>query len=156
MTRWGGIIAPPSFIDCIAPTFTQDRTNLPPGVRAFPAGAKRQFFKVIRPGDRIRVLEQFVGVEEKKHKDDKPYRMFLENNRRTYINQREEIVATADCRMVMPVFHRFEDQGAAFDQTLTKPDILRNNWMQFTSPTSRKNRAVLRHFSGRMLTLATS
>jgi acyl dehydratase len=120
-TKWGGIIAPPTFMDSIAPTFTQDKTILPPGVRVFPAGAKRQMFQVFRPGDKIRVLEASMGVEEKKTKEVKPYRLFLENTRRKYINQRDELVATVDCRMVMPTFHRFEDQGSAYEQGQEKP-----------------------------------
>lgn len=119
-TRWGGIIAPPTFIDCIAPTFTQDKTSMPPGARALPAGAKRQWFQVMRPGDRIHVVDQYTGVEEKKHKKKKPYRMFFDNTRRTYINQREEIVAVADCPLIMPVFHLFEDQKSALDQNTAK------------------------------------
>jgi acyl dehydratase len=120
-TKWGGIIAPPTFMDSIAPTFTQDKTVLPPGVRVFPAGAKRQWFGIFHPGDKIHVLEESLGVEEKKTKEVKPYRLFLEHTRRTYINQRDEVVADVDCRMVMPTFHRFEDQGAAYEQGQEKP-----------------------------------
>ena len=115
-TRWAGIIAPPTFLECIAPTFTQDKRDLPPGARPLPAGAKRQWFQVMRPGDRIHVVEQFLGVEEK-IKEDKPYCLFYDNNRRTYINQREEIVAIVDCPLIMPVFHHFEDQKAALSQS---------------------------------------
>lgn len=120
-TRWGGIIAPPTFMDCIAPTFTQDKTTLPPGVRVFPAGARRQWFGVFRPGDKIHVLEESLGVEEKKTRDVKPYRLFLEHTRRVYVNQREEVISDVDCRMVMPTFHRFEDQSTAYEQGQEKP-----------------------------------
>ncbi len=119
-TRWGGIIAPPTFMDCIAPTFTQDKTHLPPGGRALPAGAKRKWHQVMRPGDRIHVVQQYLGVEEKKTKGDKPYRMFFDNTRRTYYNQRDEVFAIADCPLIMPVFYRFDDKKTALNPETAK------------------------------------
>lgn len=111
---WGGIIAPPMFLDAIASTFVDPYADImspeypaprPPGLGAMPAGSSCKFFHVIRPGDKFRVIDTLMGVVEKdrdKHLKKKGYRLFLEITRRTYINQQEEIVATADSPIIRP------------------------------------------------------
>ena len=112
-TRWGGIIAPPTFMDCIAPTFIGSGRDYPRGMRPLVAGAKRRWFQVMRPGDKIHCIDRYLGVEEKK-KEDRPYRLFVETTRRTYINQREEVVAIADSPIVTVAAGTLEDTGSAY------------------------------------------
>ena len=99
-TRWGGIIAPPVFDCCIASICTA-AGNAPDGGLScyrvsylFAGGNKHEYFGVIRPGDEFRIVDKYLGVEEKAVKD-KTYRLFLESGQRTYINQRDEVVAVA-------------------------------------------------------------
>ena len=112
-TIWGGTIAPPMFLDAIAPTFVDPYADLmspdythprPPGLGALPAGSRIKFFHVIHPGDRIRVTDTLMGVEEKNpaRAKEKGYRLFLEVTKRTYTNQRDEIVAVADSPIIRP------------------------------------------------------
>jgi acyl dehydratase len=112
-TRWGGIIAPPTFMDCIAPTFIGSGRDYPRGMRPLPAGAKRTWYQVMRPGDKIHCVDRFIGVEEKT-KDESKYRLFVETTRRTYINQREEVVAEADCPIITVAAGTIEGTKSAY------------------------------------------
>jgi acyl dehydratase len=103
-TRWGGIIAPPTFDFCIASS--DGAGNAPggsfllPGFNLFAGGNKHEYFGVIRPGDEFRVVDKYLGVEEKEVKG-KTYRLFLEKGKRSYINQRDEVVVIATARRIM-------------------------------------------------------
>jgi acyl dehydratase len=97
-TRWGGIIAPPTFESaisyCTAAGKGPDASIRLPGFNNMAAGNRHEYFQVIRPGDSFRIMDKYLGIEERPVKD-KPYRLFLESGQRTYINQREEVVAIA-------------------------------------------------------------
>jgi acyl dehydratase len=103
-TRWGGIIAPPVFDCCIASS--DGAGNAPggsfllPGFNLFAGGNRHEYFGVIRPGDEFRIVDKYLGVEEKTVKN-KTYRLFLESGQRSYINQKEEIVVIATGRRIM-------------------------------------------------------
>jgi acyl dehydratase len=103
-SRWGGIIAPPTFECCIANCdgagVGPQGSFLLPGFNLFAAGNKHEYFQVIRPGDEFRIFDRYLGVEEKTVKG-KAYRLFLDSGQRTYLNQREEVVAVATGRRVM-------------------------------------------------------
>ena len=98
-TRWHGIIAPPTFTDGIA-HYCPGKRELERGkFRSFYEmvwGTKRELFQVARPGDRMRVVDRFLGFEEIKSKRTKPCREFIKTIQRTFINQREETVAVVD------------------------------------------------------------
>src|SRR4030042_4574910 len=112
-TRWGGIIAPPRFMDCSAPTFVGSGRDYPRGMRPLVAGAKRTWFQPMRPGDKIHCVDRYLGCEEKT-KEGQPYRLFVETTRRTYINQREEIVAVADSPLVTVAAGTLEETKSAY------------------------------------------
>ena len=97
-TRWGGIIAPPNFDYCIANCDSAGvipgGTFFLPGFNLFAGGNRHEYFGVFRPGDEFRIIDRYLGPEEKPVKG-KSYRLFIDSGQRTYINQREEIVAIA-------------------------------------------------------------
>lgn len=64
-----------------------------PGVHGFGAGNDWEFFRHVRPGDRITCLERVVGVEEKQGKFSG--RLALQYVEASFLNQRDEIVARA-------------------------------------------------------------
>ena len=102
-TRWGGIIAPPTFESCIAYCTAAGRgpdggLRLP-GFNTMAGGNRHEYFGVIRPGDEFRIVDKYLGVEEKAMKG-KTYRLFIESGQRTYINQRDEVIAVAIGRSV--------------------------------------------------------
>lgn len=103
-TSWGGIIAPPTYEYCIANCdsagVVPEGTFLLPGFNLFAGGNKHEYFGVIRPGDEFRIVDKYLGAEEKTVKD-KAYRLFVDSGTRTYINQREEVIAVATGRRVM-------------------------------------------------------
>jgi acyl dehydratase len=90
-TCHGGVIAPPTFITCITPSAIGHEPDDVPCV-GFNAGADYYFYKVVHAGDEFHGYDTFLGWVEKKRDQDLP-RMWIGNIRRTYINQREEIVA---------------------------------------------------------------
>lgn len=102
-TRWGGIIAPPVFHHCIADAdgggSGPEGSFLLPGFSLFAAGNRHEFFGVIRPGDEFRIVDRYLGVEEKQVQG-KSYRVFLESGERRYINQREETVSLSIGRRI--------------------------------------------------------
>lgn len=93
-TKWGGIIAPPTFIDWVAAPYTCKKLTSPLewGFVGLPVGPSRKNYKEIRPGDRIKVVDKWMGVKERKTKDDR-YRFLITSEERTYTNQNKEVVA---------------------------------------------------------------
>lgn len=121
-TRWGGIIAPPTFTDYIGIPWTYlvagGSENTPKGAkyrtRSIPGGARRKWFQVMRPGDKIRIVDRNLGLEEKKSKEQKAFRFFLSKGLRTYINQKDEVVAQTECDyMLLPAFSDPNSVGEA-------------------------------------------
>lgn len=88
-TRWGGIIAPPSFVR----TFGIARPEKLPGVHAQFAAEEFENFKHVCLGDEITGTSQLVDVVEKESKFAK--RTLLEIKEVVYNNQRGEKVARA-------------------------------------------------------------
>jgi len=101
-TRWGGIIAPPCFTDsiCISWTTKREPPPVPWVFPTLPSGNKREWFGVFRPGDRIRLIDKYLGVEERKAKEPRPYRTFFDISQRSFINQNDQVVALVTYRYV--------------------------------------------------------
>jgi acyl dehydratase len=120
-TIYGGIIAPPTFEVCIAPTYTMFKQPNLPGWAGLVGGSNREYFKVIYAGDEIRVFDKFLGIEEKSEKG-KPYRLFVDTTRREYVNQRNEVVVHCDSRFIIPAFFpgKLKDAGkSAYGDVIT-------------------------------------
>lgn len=62
-----------------------------PGVHGFYAGNDWEFFRNVRPGDRINCLERVVGLEEKESKFSR--RLVMQYVEASFINQRDELLA---------------------------------------------------------------
>jgi acyl dehydratase len=89
---WGTMVAPPIFASVIAWGGAFPEKTALPGWNAMHGGTEHNAFKPIRPGDTFRVINKYLGSEEK-NAPNKPYRLFVRRNERSYINQREELVA---------------------------------------------------------------
>jgi acyl dehydratase len=98
-TRWGGIIAPPTFESCISFGSSFGGRLRVPGVARLAAGNGHDYLKPIRPGDTFSVYDKYNGFVEKEA-PGKAYRMFIENVPRYFVNQREEVVAIATHRNI--------------------------------------------------------
>ena len=113
-TRWGGIIAPATFIDFICPPYTAIKVESPVEY-AFPGmvgGCKREWLQAIRPGDRIKAVTKWLGLEERPTKQDpKRFRLFINTDQYRYMNQKEETVAVVDSRFM--ILATYADPAAA-------------------------------------------
>lgn len=98
-TRWGGIIAPPTFESCISFGSSFGGRLRVPGVHRLAAGNKHDYLRPFRPGDTFHIYDKYLGFEEK-DAPGKPYRMFIESVPRYFVNQRDETVAIATGRNI--------------------------------------------------------
>lgn len=122
-TRWGGIIAPPTFESCIAYGTSFGGHWRVPGVSKMAAGNRHEYHKPIRPGDTFSIYDKYVGVEEK-NATGKPYRMYIESIRRYYINQRDEVAAATTGRtiiMATPPGNRKEKKSKPYADKKRQP-----------------------------------
>ena len=92
-TRWGSIIAPPTFDRAIGHSVVVllQPIGRIPGWLGYYGGTKRVHLKPIRPGDKFRAVDKYLGITEKSN-PAKPYRFFFQSNERSFINQRDEVV----------------------------------------------------------------
>jgi acyl dehydratase len=98
-TRWGGIIAPPTFESCISFGSSFGGRLRVPGVHRLAAGNKHDYLKPFRPGDEFHIYDKYLGFEEK-DAPGKDYRMFIESVPRYFVNQRDETIAIATGRNI--------------------------------------------------------
>ena len=86
---YGTIIAPPIFQHAPAgsPIFP-DKPEIP-GLSSFYGGTENVMYTVYRPGDRIQVINKYLGIEEIKE-SGKPYRFFVAKSQRIISNERGE------------------------------------------------------------------
>jgi acyl dehydratase len=101
-TVWGGIIAPPTFEAAVAYGNPGMHMRFP-GVNLLAAGNRHEYFKLIRPGDKFRIVDKWLGIEERTDKT-KPYRLFFQNWQRSYVNQRDEVAVIAIGRTLMTAY----------------------------------------------------
>ena len=90
-TRFGGLIAHPCF------PWTHHWPGRSywglPGVHGFGVTIDCEYFRNVRPGDRINIWNRVLGIEEKQSKfSGKMAMQYLES---TYTNQRDEVVCRA-------------------------------------------------------------
>jgi acyl dehydratase len=106
-TRWGGIVAPPGFLEGAGLT---PKVTTPPEVRArgkgalsgvhmFWAGDHINFFAPVREGDRIWVRRFYVDIQEKP-RSRFGGRSALSVRRRVYWNDNGELIAIWDADFV--------------------------------------------------------
>ena len=90
-TRYGGIIAPPTFLRSIR----IERPELPlkaPLERLLDAGSEWEYFHPVRPGDRVTVVTRLVGLAERTSRVIG--QMLMATYETVYTNQLDQVVAT--------------------------------------------------------------
>jgi len=113
-TRWGGIIAPPTITDSIIQPYSgkfEESEIIPKFQSCFvvPNGSARQMFQAIRPGDKFRAVQYYMGLKEMEPLLPEPSREFDDVVRRVLINQRDEVVAVHDRHMRVVINHALDD-----------------------------------------------
>ena len=89
-SRYGGLIAPPTFLRCIR----IERPELPfelPFTRLLDGGSDWEYFQPVRVGDRITAKNEMIDLQERVGRMGL---MIIMTNLITYVNQFEEVVAT--------------------------------------------------------------
>tara|TARA_B100001029_G_scaffold161112_1_gene149615 strand:- start:571 stop:1026 length:456 start_codon:yes stop_codon:yes gene_type:complete len=89
-SRYGGIIAPPTFYRALRPGSLPE-TAESPFTRNLDAGSDWEYFEPIRPGDRITVTIKLADVVEREGRLGK---MIIITRETRYENQLGQIVAT--------------------------------------------------------------
>ena len=89
-SRYGGIIAPPTFYRALRPGSLPESAESP-FTRILDAGSDWEFFEPIRPGDRITVTIKLADVVEREGRLGK---MIIITRETRYENQLGQIVAT--------------------------------------------------------------
>ncbi len=105
-TRWGGVIAPPGFLEGAgltpqlpdAPDLKGRGRGALTGVHMFWAGDHTRYFNVVREGDRIWVRRFYVDIAAKESKFGG--RSAVSVRRRVYWNQRGQLIAIWDADFV--------------------------------------------------------
>jgi len=63
MTRFGGMIAPPTFCRSLGAAIPDVKLNMPE-FRGLDGGSEWEYFEPIRPGDRITVVSKIADIRE--------------------------------------------------------------------------------------------
>jgi hypothetical protein len=124
-TRWGGIIAPPGFLEGAGltprvPSTPETRgrgRGALAGVHMFWAGDHIRFFRAVHEGDRLWVRRFYVDITEKE-RSRFGGRSAVSVRRRVYWNQRGELIAIWDADFV----HTERDTAARRDVLRTARD----------------------------------
>jgi len=117
-TRWGGMIAPPTFISMFGPFSLNIHPLDLPYVPCWHKSTTYNYENsmLIRPGDEIHVSYKYLGYKEDKNLD-KPYRLLEQYGRAKCYNQRDELIANVE--MTELVFLVFPGDKAANDVLFT-------------------------------------
>jgi acyl dehydratase len=102
-TKYGGIIAPPMFVNAIA--LAMGGAPLP-GFIHFIAGGQWEWMRIIHVNDTITVTDMPIDIVDKSRPDGVGPLQFLQTGQLTYRNQRDEVVAVCR-RMTMSVEQSF-------------------------------------------------
>ncbi len=104
-TRWGGIIAPPTITDFIgtpSSAWRESSLKVRGQIARIVGGCKREWLQVVRPGDKFRCVDKWLGFEERPVKQEpRRFRLFIDTHQRSYINQKDETVAIVDNRFMI-------------------------------------------------------
>ena len=95
-SRYGGIIAPPTFIPTVGNEQFQSQVVSSLGEGRLHGGTELECFQPVRPGDIITVTTKIVDMRERQGKMGKMAFITFEV---TYKNQRQELVAR--CRQIL-------------------------------------------------------
>lgn len=92
-SAWGSSIGQPLLEACLSERSSQPEPPDIPRWNVLLGGTKRSYHEPFRAGDVIRGEDAWYGLEEKT-RPDKPYRLFIQNSERRYINQHDRVVVT--------------------------------------------------------------
>jgi len=115
-TRYGRIVAPPSWVYSVYPTWVLQGL---PGVHAFHSGNDWEFYKPIFEGDKITPESIFTGFEVKK--SEFAGKMVIEYQEARFYNQRQELVSKAKVWLVRAERRAAREKGKYHQIKLPHP-----------------------------------
>jgi len=115
-TRYGKIVAPPSWLYSVFPTWVLQGL---PGVHAFHSGNDWTFYRPVMLGDKITPECIFTGFEVKKSKFAE--KVVFEFQRANFYNQRKELVATTDLWLIRAERRKAREKGKYSKYKLPHP-----------------------------------
>jgi acyl dehydratase len=135
-TRYGGIIAPPTFLTAIYPVYVQ----LYEDVFSFPTQASWQWSDIIHEGDVITPVYVNQTLIDKSKEGEELWggkERYLAVARTTYRNQRDEIIGSVDCtalllsisgmktsRLVVPETYKYNrEELEAIERSYDKEEV---------------------------------
>ena len=90
-TRFGGMIAPPTFCRSLGSPIPNVKLNMPAAFRGLDGGSDWEYFQPIRPGDRITVQSKLADLREAEGRLGPMVFIVIETS---YTNQFGELCAT--------------------------------------------------------------
>lgn len=119
-TVHSGIIAPPTFLYCIASSvFVDEKGRVDcPSVGSYNAGCKWERFREVHAGDKFTVVQTFRGFEIKRRNPG----LVIQHNDRTYTNQDGQVVAIAHAREI-EIERNLAEEGKKIDIMPGMPNI---------------------------------
>ena len=115
-TRYGSLIAPPSWLYSVFPTWVLQGL---PGIHAFHSGNDWVFYKPIFLNDKITAQCKFTGFDVKPSKF--AGKTVFEYQRATFFNQRSELVAKTDLWIIRAERHTARKKGKYSNIKLPHP-----------------------------------
>ena len=110
-TRWGGVIAPPTFL------YSVDSTIVAPGLRGVQwiyGGTRWKHFIPVRIGDRITARARLINVERKSGEHARS--LVVQTGEILYFNQRSELVSRAESDVLRVPRRRSKSGMVGFDE----------------------------------------
>lgn len=110
-TRWGGVIAPPTFL------YSVDSTIVAPGLRGVQwiyGGTRWKHFLPVRIGDRITAQARLINVERKTGEHARS--LVVQTGEILYFNQRSELVSRAESDVLRVPRRRSKSGMVGFDE----------------------------------------
>jgi hypothetical protein len=89
--QWRGVTTPPTFIRAFIPSDEDESRPRDPGIRVLDGGSEYEYFKAIRPGDRISVVSKIADVFKK---EGRLGTMTFQVKEISFTNQDGDVVAT--------------------------------------------------------------
>lgn len=129
-TRYGSLVAPPTFLDQIK-HYTATAIGGLPGVHAFHAGNDIEFYRAVRPGDIITPTYRPNRLGEKEGRF--AGRMVLLDMEILYRNQRDELVGKAHGHVLRVVRSEARQRGK-YEEVRKRPysdEELENIWRAY-------------------------
>ncbi|HEX3930525.1 MAG TPA: MaoC family dehydratase N-terminal domain-containing protein [Nocardioides sp.] len=114
-TRWGGMIAPPTFLYSVDSTIVAPGL---PGIQWIYGGTRWENFRPVRVGDRITARARLIGMRSKSGRHAR--NLVIQTGEILYYNQRDELVSRAESDVLRVPRRRSSSGLVGFEERRTE------------------------------------